>query len=75
METVRVVAWEVRPIIMADDGTNLRPIEVTALSVPAAAWTEWKAGDGDITALDAIEAQLNPTAEPERPAPTRRPRK
>lgn len=54
---VRLVGWEVRPVVMADDGENLTPIPVAPQMIPAAAWDGFKAG-GDAAALESIRQQV-----------------
>ena len=54
---MRLVGWNVQPVVMADDGENLTPVEVGAQMVPAAQWEAFKAG-GDVAALDNIRAQV-----------------
>lgn len=54
---MRLVGWEVRPIVMADDGENLAPINVNPQMIPAAAWQTFKDG-GDSDALDKLRAQI-----------------
>lgn len=55
---VRVVAWRVQPVVMADDGENLTPINVQAVEIPAAEWGAFKAG-GDDEALASIREQIS----------------
>lgn len=55
---VRVVQYVVQPILVADDGENLTPLEVKPMTVPAAAWAAFvESGLGD--ALAKLEADLN----------------
>ena len=54
---MRVVGWQVQPVIMADDGDNLTPVQIAAQMVPAAAWDAFKSG-GDHDALESIRAQI-----------------
>jgi len=54
---MRLVGWNVQPVVMADDGENLTPLEVGAQMIPAAQWDAFKAG-GDTTALGNIRAQI-----------------
>lgn len=54
---MRIVGWEVRPVVMADDGDNLDPIQVGPQMIPAAQWEAFKAG-GDAQALAGIQQQI-----------------
>ncbi len=54
---VRVVAWIVQPVVMADDGDNLTQLQVQPVTIPAAAWDDFKAG-GDEAAINSISDQL-----------------
>ena len=54
---VRVVGWKVQPILMADDGEHLTPLNVSATMIPAADWDSFKAG-GDEKALEQVRAQM-----------------
>jgi hypothetical protein len=65
MTRLRVVGWTVQPVVMADDGENLTPLEVGAQMVPAAGWEAFKDG-GDEAALDQLRAQVEkPEPEPD----------
>lgn len=64
---MRVVGWNVQPVIMADDGENLVPVPVAPQMITAAQWEAFKAG-GDADALAQIRAELEPPAEPD-PSP------
>lgn len=35
---MRLVGWEVRPVVMADDGDNLTPVPVNPQMIPASQW-------------------------------------
>jgi hypothetical protein len=54
---MRLVGWNVQPVIMADDGDNLIAVPVQATQIPAAGWEEFKAG-GDQKALDDLREQV-----------------
>lgn len=54
---LRIVGWNVQPVVMADDGDNLTPLPVAPQMVNAADWEAFKAG-GDVEALAAIRAQV-----------------
>jgi hypothetical protein len=54
---MRLVGWNVQPVIMADDGDNLTNIPVQATQIPAAGWEEFKAG-GDQAALEELREQV-----------------
>lgn len=55
---MRVVGWQVMPVIMADDGVNLESVPVNPMHVPAAQWKEWKASGGDRQALENLRLQV-----------------
>lgn len=57
MIRMRLVGWNVQPVVMADDGENLSPVQVGGQMIPAAGWEDFKAG-GDERALDALRAQV-----------------
>jgi hypothetical protein len=54
---MRVVGWEVRPIVMADDGDTLTAVPVAPQTIAATAWTAFKDG-GDLTALEHLRSQI-----------------
>jgi hypothetical protein len=60
---MRLVGWNVQPVVMADDGENLTPVQMNPLNIPAAQWQAFKDG-GDVAALEPIRAQIEaePTA-------------
>ncbi len=64
MSRLRLVGWNVQPIVMADDGQNLTPLRVDGTMVPASAWEDFKAG-GDERALDGLREQLAATEDAE----------
>jgi hypothetical protein len=59
---MRVVGWQVQPIVMADDGDNLTPVNVQPVTISAAQWQAFKDG-GDEQALEQVRAQIE-TPEP-----------
>ena len=54
---MRLVGWQVVPVLMADDGDNLEPLQVQPQMIPAAQWKAWKDG-GDEQALTSVRAQV-----------------
>jgi hypothetical protein len=54
---VRVVGWNVQPVVMADDGEHLTPVQVSPQMVLAAAWPAFKDG-GDEAAIASIAEQI-----------------
>lgn len=54
---MRLVGWNVQPVLMADDGENLTPVQVGATMITAANWDEFKEG-GDKLALEDLRAQI-----------------
>lgn len=54
---MRLVGWNVQPVVMADDGENLTPVNVGAQTIPAAQWEAFKTG-GDAEALERLRAQI-----------------
>lgn len=54
---MRLVGWTVQPVVMADDGENLTPIQVSGQMIPAADWALFKAG-GDEEALEALRESV-----------------
>ena len=54
---MRVVGWQVAPVIMKDDGENLEAVPVQSQLIPAAQWEAFKAG-GDDAALERVRAQI-----------------
>lgn len=63
---VRVVGWQVQPIVMLDDGESLTPVHVQPLTVAAKDWQDFKDG-GDAIAIDSVRQQVIPP-EPDEPA-------
>lgn len=58
---MRLVGWNVQPVVMADDGENLTPVQVSSQMIPAAAWEDFKAG-GDQDALEALREHVEQAA-------------
>jgi len=58
---MRLVGWSIQPIIMADDGENLTPINVGATMIPATEWDDFKSG-GDERALEELRQQVEGAA-------------
>lgn len=54
---IRLVGWNVQPVIMSDDGENLTPLSINMQHIPANLWQQFKDG-GDQKALDDIRAQV-----------------
>ena len=61
---MRLIGWEVRPIIMADDGENLTSVPVNPQTIAAPAWEKFKDG-GDEEALSSLRAIVETTPEGE----------
>jgi hypothetical protein len=59
---MRLVGWQVQPVVMADDGDNLTPVNIGPQMIPAAQWQAFKDG-GDVQALAHIRQQIE--GEPE----------
>jgi hypothetical protein len=57
MIRMRLVGWNVQPVVMADDGENLTPVQVGPQTIPAAGWDAFKDG-GDARALESLRAQV-----------------
>jgi hypothetical protein len=58
---MRLVGWNVQPVIMSDDGENLTAVNVQAVQIPAAQWQAFKDG-GDIAALEQVRPQVEKEA-------------
>jgi hypothetical protein len=41
---VRVVGWQVQPLLMLDDGEHLTALNAQPVTIPAAEWEKWKDG-------------------------------
>jgi hypothetical protein len=54
---MRLVAWQVQPIVMIDDGKNLTPLPIDAVQIPASQWNAFKQGDDEI-ALNNLRSQI-----------------
>lgn len=66
MNRIRVVGWNVQPVVMLDDGESLTPVQVAPNMIPAAQWQAFKDG-GDAEAIASIKEQVPP----DEPAPNR----
>ena len=58
---MRLVGWNVQPVVMADDGENLTPVQVSSQMIPASAWERFKQG-GDEEALEALRDHIERAA-------------
>lgn len=67
---MRLIGWNLHPVVMADDGENLTPVNVGPVMIPAgAAWEAFKGG-GDDAALAEVRRQVEGlTPEAEAPHP------
>lgn len=54
---MRLIGWQVTPVIMADDGDDLTPVQVAPQVIPAKDWQAFKDG-GDEAALESVRAQV-----------------
>lgn len=54
---MRVVGWNVQPVLMADDGENLTTVPVQATMISNAQWRDFKEG-GDEEALEKLRQQI-----------------
>lgn len=54
---MRLVGWNVQPIIMADDGENLMPVQASGDTILAGDWAAFKDG-GDEAALEALRKEI-----------------
>ena len=54
----RIASIQVQPVIVADDGTTLHPVQVPPLSIPAPDWAEF-AAEGMERVLADVQAQLD----------------
>lgn len=54
---MRLVGWNVQPVVMADDGENLTPVQIGPQTIPAADWQAFKDG-GDTQALASLREQI-----------------
>jgi len=66
---MRLVGWNVQPVVMADDGDELVAVPVTSHFIAASDWEQFKQG-GDAEALETLRTQIEgtdgePTAGPE----------
>jgi hypothetical protein len=54
---MRLVGWNIQPVIMADDGEELVQVPVQATMIAASKWDEFKQG-GDKLALEQLREQV-----------------
>jgi len=54
---LRLVGWNVQPVLMADDGDELVAVPVTSHYIPASDWEQFKHG-GDEEALEILRKQV-----------------
>lgn len=54
---MRVIGWQVQPLVMQDDGEDLVSVEVNSVFIPAREWEAFKNG-GDQQALEPIRKQV-----------------
>lgn len=62
---MRLVGWQVQPVIMADDGENLTPVNISPQMISVAQWQAFKDG-GDLTALEQVRAQIEEPQPPKK---------
>jgi hypothetical protein len=55
-DRLRLVGWNIQPVLMVDDGENLTPIQVPPISISAGQWEQFKNG-GDEQALAELREQ------------------
>ena len=61
---MRLVGWQVQPVVMADDGENLTSVQVGPQMIPANQWQAFKDG-GEAAALEQLRAQIEGPSERE----------
>jgi hypothetical protein len=54
---MRVVGWNVQPVIMADDGEELTPVPVQATTINNVDWQDFKDG-GDKKAIEELRSKV-----------------
>ena len=54
---MRLVGWQVQPVVMSDDGDESTPVQVQPQIIPAAQWGAFTAG-GDEQALATLRGQV-----------------
>ena len=54
---MRIVGWQVQPIVMADDGETLESRNVQGQFIPVKQWDDFKNG-GDELALKDLRGQI-----------------
>lgn len=63
---MRLLGWQVVPVIFADDGEDLEPVQVQPQMIPAAQWDTFKDG-GDKIALESLREQVEGAQPPAAP--------
>lgn len=63
MMRMRLIGWEVRPIVMADDGDNLAAVPVNPQTIAPAGWQKFKEG-GDDESLAQLRIQIEGEPKP-----------
>jgi hypothetical protein len=58
---MRLIGWNVQPIVMADGGEFLTPVETSVVHIPAGRWP-WFKGGADERALEGVRRQVEGTA-------------
>ncbi|HSX47339.1 MAG TPA: hypothetical protein VLF63_01050 [Patescibacteria group bacterium] len=61
---IRLVGWNVQPILMVDDGENLTSLQVNPQMIPVGLWQQFKDG-GDEKAIEDIRFQISDQSKPE----------
>jgi hypothetical protein len=56
MRRMRILGWQVQPVIMIDDGENLEQAQVQPQFIAAKQWDQFKNG-GDEAALAQLRAE------------------
>ena len=60
---MRIVGWQIQPVVMADNGVDLTPLDIKAQFIPSNQWQAFKDG-GDVQAVEQIRDQVEGGAEP-----------
>jgi hypothetical protein len=63
MTRLRLIGWQICPVVMADDGENITPVSVGPQTILAANWQAFKDG-GDAEALESVRCQVESSTEP-----------
>lgn len=58
---MRLIGWQVCPVVMADDGDDLTSVQIQPHVVPAKDWQAFKDG-GDAQALESVRQQVEGAA-------------